>query len=68
MLDSDGEEPGEGSYLGPLLECLNRDAKTVVTLLVKDSQPDYRWVIDWRCTVNTLWLIYIIQTYEDPYH
>lgn len=42
MLDSDGEEPGDGSYLSPLLECLNRDAKTVVTLLVKDSQPDYR--------------------------
>lgn len=42
MLDSDGEEPGEGSYLSPLLERLNRDAKTVVTLLVKDSQPDYR--------------------------
>lgn len=42
MLDSEGEEPGEGSYLGALLELLNRDVKKVVTLLVKDAQPDYR--------------------------
>ncbi|XP_018537368.1 probable crossover junction endonuclease EME2 isoform X5 [Lates calcarifer] len=41
MLDSDGEETGVGSFLSPLLECLNRDAKKVVTLLVTDSQPDY---------------------------
>ncbi|XP_035521820.1 probable crossover junction endonuclease EME2 isoform X1 [Morone saxatilis] len=40
MLDSEGEEVG--SFLSPLLECLNRDAKKVVTLLVTDSQPDYR--------------------------
>lgn len=44
MLDSEGEEAGEGSFLCPLLECLNRDAKKVVTLLVTDSQPDYRLV------------------------
>ncbi|XP_075890552.1 essential meiotic structure-specific endonuclease subunit 2 [Nelusetta ayraudi] len=43
MLDSEGEEPGEGSYLSALLEHLNRDAKKVVTLLVKDAQPDYRF-------------------------
>ncbi|XP_051274373.1 probable crossover junction endonuclease EME2 isoform X1 [Dicentrarchus labrax] len=42
MLDSEGEEVGVGSFLSPLLECLNRDAKKVVTLLVTDSQPDYR--------------------------
>lgn len=42
MLDSEGEEPGKGSYLGVLLEHLNRDAKKVVTLLVKDAQPDYK--------------------------
>lgn len=42
MLDSEGEEPGEGSYLAALLEHLNRDAKKVVTLLVKDTQLDYR--------------------------
>ncbi|XP_054454817.1 probable crossover junction endonuclease EME2 isoform X1 [Anoplopoma fimbria] len=41
MLDSDGEETGMGSLLSPILECLNRDAKKVVTLLVTDSQPDY---------------------------
>lgn len=46
MLDNDGEEPGEGSYLRALVEHLNRDAKKVVTLLVKDAQPDYRWVVD----------------------
>ncbi|XP_056221511.1 probable crossover junction endonuclease EME2 isoform X1 [Seriola aureovittata] len=42
MLDSEGEETGVGSFLSPLLECLNRDARKVVTLLVTDSQPDYR--------------------------
>lgn len=42
MLDSEGEEPGEGSCLGALLEHLNRNANKVVTLLVKDAQPDYR--------------------------
>ncbi|KAM3592502.1 uncharacterized protein V6R79_020062 [Siganus canaliculatus] len=42
MLDSEEEEAGVGSYLGSLLECLNRDAKKVVTLLVTDSQPDNR--------------------------
>lgn len=45
MLDSEGEEPSEGSYLSALLEHLNRDAK-VVTLLVKDAQPDYRYVMN----------------------
>lgn len=44
MLDSEGEEAGEGPLLSPLLERLNRDAKKVVTLLVTDSQPDYRLV------------------------
>ncbi|XP_044034462.1 probable crossover junction endonuclease EME2 [Siniperca chuatsi] len=42
MLDSEGEEMGVGSFLSPLLECLNRDSKKVVTLLVTDSEPDYR--------------------------
>ncbi|KAM9336633.1 essential meiotic structure-specific endonuclease subunit 2 [Symphorus nematophorus] len=42
MLDSEGEEMGLGSFLSPLFECLNRDAKKVVTLLVTDSEPDYR--------------------------
>lgn len=42
LLDNEGEEPGEGSFLGVFLERLNRDAKKVVTLLVKDAQPDYR--------------------------
>lgn len=45
MLDSEGEETQVGTFLSPLLECLNRDAKKVVTLLVTDSQPDYRSVI-----------------------
>lgn len=44
MLDSEGEEIEVGTFLGPLLECLNRDAKKVVTLLVTDLQPDYRSV------------------------
>ncbi|XP_076615489.1 essential meiotic structure-specific endonuclease subunit 2 [Chaetodon auriga] len=42
MLQYEGEEGGVGSILSPLLECLNRDVKKVVTLLVTDSQPDYR--------------------------
>ncbi|XP_035001006.1 probable crossover junction endonuclease EME2 isoform X1 [Hippoglossus stenolepis] len=42
MLNSEGEETGVGSFLSPLLERLNRDAKKVVTLLVTDSQQDYR--------------------------
>lgn len=44
MLDSDGEEMGAGSFLSLLFEFLNRNAKKVVTLLVTDSQPDYRSV------------------------
>ncbi|XP_041818093.1 probable crossover junction endonuclease EME2 isoform X2 [Chelmon rostratus] len=44
MLESEGEEEGVGSFLSPLLECLNRDAKKVVTLLVTDSQTDYSGV------------------------
>ncbi|XP_019939029.2 probable crossover junction endonuclease EME2 isoform X1 [Paralichthys olivaceus] len=42
MLNSEGEETGMGSFLSPLLEHLNRDAKKVVTLLVTESQQDYR--------------------------
>ncbi|XP_029934339.1 essential meiotic structure-specific endonuclease subunit 2 isoform X2 [Myripristis murdjan] len=42
MLESDGEESPVESVLSPLLECLNRDAKKVVTVLVTDSQPHYR--------------------------
>ncbi len=41
---SEGDEGGLGSLLSPLLECLNRDAKKVVTLLVTDPQLDYRSV------------------------
>ncbi|XP_008303339.1 probable crossover junction endonuclease EME2 isoform X2 [Stegastes partitus] len=37
MLDSEGEETERGSFLSPLLECLNRDAQKVVTLLVIES-------------------------------
>lgn len=44
MLESDGEESPVESVLSPLLECLNRDAKKVVTVLVTDSQPHYRSV------------------------
>ena len=47
MLNSEGEETGVGSFLSPLLERLNRDAKKVVTLLVTDSQQDYRSVCLW---------------------
>uniref|UniRef100_A0A3Q3S1M9 Essential meiotic structure-specific endonuclease subunit 2 n=1 Tax=Mastacembelus armatus TaxID=205130 RepID=A0A3Q3S1M9_9TELE len=42
MLDSEGEEMEAGSFLRPLWECLNRDVKKVVTVLVTDSQSDYR--------------------------
>lgn len=44
MLDGEGEETEVGTFLSPLLECLNRDSKKVVTLLVTDIQPDYRSV------------------------
>lgn len=44
MLDSEGDETVKDSFLSPLLECLNRDAKKVVSLLVTDCQPDYRLV------------------------
>lgn len=44
ILDSKAEETETKSFLNPLLECLNRDAKKVVTLLVTDSEPDYRLV------------------------
>lgn len=44
MLDSEGEEAEEGSSLSPLLGLLNVDVRKVVTLLVRDSQPDYRLV------------------------
>lgn len=43
MLDSEGEETRMGSFLNPILECLNREAKKV-TLLVSDSQTDNRLV------------------------
>ncbi|XP_035468557.1 probable crossover junction endonuclease EME2 isoform X1 [Scophthalmus maximus] len=39
MLDSEGDETGMGSFLGPLFEVLNRDAKKDVTLLMTDSHP-----------------------------
>ncbi|XP_053197319.1 probable crossover junction endonuclease EME2 [Scomber japonicus] len=42
MLDSEGDETGRDSFLSPLLECLNRDDKKVVSLLVTDCEPDYR--------------------------
>ncbi|XP_071397466.1 probable crossover junction endonuclease EME2 [Centroberyx affinis] len=42
MLESDGEESGVESFLSPLLECLNRDANKVVTVLVIDSLTNYR--------------------------
>ncbi|KAF3853486.1 hypothetical protein F7725_014174 [Dissostichus mawsoni] len=42
MLDSNEEQTGAGSFLSPILECLNRDAKKVITLLVTDPQQDYR--------------------------
>ncbi|XP_069547631.1 probable crossover junction endonuclease EME2 isoform X1 [Brachyistius frenatus] len=51
MLDSEGEETGTGPFLSPLLECLNSDAKMVVTMLVTDCEPDYRTN---TCGVNLL--------------
>ncbi|CAI5659153.1 unnamed protein product [Oreochromis niloticus] len=42
IIHSEGVETGVGSFWSPLLEFLNRDAKKVVTLLVTDSEPDYR--------------------------
>ncbi|XP_031595204.1 probable crossover junction endonuclease EME2 isoform X1 [Oreochromis aureus] len=42
IIHSEGMETGVGSFWSPLLEFLNRDAKKVVTLLVTDSEPDYR--------------------------
>ncbi|XP_024862182.1 probable crossover junction endonuclease EME2 isoform X3 [Kryptolebias marmoratus] len=43
MLGSEGDETetGTGAVLSPLLECLNRDAKKVVTMLVTDFEADY---------------------------
>ncbi|KAM6963545.1 essential meiotic structure-specific endonuclease subunit 2 [Tautogolabrus adspersus] len=40
MLDSEEEETGTGSILSLVLECLNRDAKKVVTLLVTDYRTN----------------------------
>lgn len=42
MLDREEEDAGTESVLSPLLECLNRDANKVVTLLVIDSEKHYR--------------------------
>ncbi|XP_041672477.1 probable crossover junction endonuclease EME2 [Cheilinus undulatus] len=42
MLDSEGEDTRTRSVLSPLLECLNRDAKKVFTLIVIDFQSDNR--------------------------
>ncbi|XP_042364344.1 probable crossover junction endonuclease EME2 isoform X2 [Plectropomus leopardus] len=42
MLDCDDEETGVESFVSPILEFLNRGARKVVTVLVTDSQPDYR--------------------------
>ncbi|XP_041829330.1 probable crossover junction endonuclease EME2 isoform X2 [Melanotaenia boesemani] len=42
MLDSEGEETELGIVLSPLLECLNRDAKKLVTLLVTGCELDHR--------------------------
>ncbi|KAM6897808.1 LOW QUALITY PROTEIN: essential meiotic structure-specific endonuclease subunit 2 [Xenentodon cancila] len=43
-LDGDGEEAGTSTVLSPVFECLNKDAKKVVTLLVLDCEPDHRSV------------------------
>ncbi|KAM9817687.1 essential meiotic structure-specific endonuclease subunit 2 [Neosynchiropus ocellatus] len=40
MLDSEEDELEGAVFLRPLLECLNRDAKKEVTLLVMDSRAD----------------------------
>ncbi|XP_005935595.1 probable crossover junction endonuclease EME2 isoform X1 [Haplochromis burtoni] len=42
IIHSQAVETGVGSFWSPLLEFLNRDGKKVVTLLVTDSEPDYR--------------------------
>ncbi|XP_035771333.1 probable crossover junction endonuclease EME2 isoform X2 [Neolamprologus brichardi] len=42
IIHSQGVETGVGSFWSPILEFLNRDGKKVVTLLVTDSEPDYR--------------------------
>lgn len=41
MLDNEGDETETKSFLSPLLEFLNRNAKEVVTILVTDSPFDY---------------------------
>uniref|UniRef100_A0A8C6TJC2 Essential meiotic structure-specific endonuclease subunit 2 n=1 Tax=Neogobius melanostomus TaxID=47308 RepID=A0A8C6TJC2_9GOBI len=41
MLDNEGDAMGSTSYLSPLLEFLNWDAKKVVTILVTDSPLEY---------------------------
>ncbi|XP_053720892.1 probable crossover junction endonuclease EME2 isoform X2 [Synchiropus splendidus] len=41
MLDNEEDELEGGVLLRPLLECLNRDAKKEVTLLVMDSQAEF---------------------------
>lgn len=41
-IHSQGVEMGVGSFWSPILEFLNRDGKKVVTLLVTDSESDYR--------------------------
>ncbi|MED6239845.1 hypothetical protein ATANTOWER_011988 [Ataeniobius toweri] len=40
MVDSEGEETEMGTVLSPLLECLNRKANKVVTMLVTDFESD----------------------------
>lgn len=56
MLDN-VEETGSESILVPVLECLNRNAKKMITLLVTDS--DYRSIIPWnvenRDVVDFFW-------------
>uniref|UniRef100_A0A3P8PET6 ERCC4 domain-containing protein n=1 Tax=Astatotilapia calliptera TaxID=8154 RepID=A0A3P8PET6_ASTCA len=42
IIHSQAVETGVGSFWSPILEFLNRDGKKVVTLLVTDSEPDYR--------------------------
>lgn len=42
IIHSQSVETGVGSFWSPILEFLNRDGKKVVTLLVTDSEPDYR--------------------------
>ncbi|MEQ2316193.1 hypothetical protein AMECASPLE_030172 [Ameca splendens] len=40
MVDGEGEETEMGTVLSPLLECLNRKANKVVTMLVTDFESD----------------------------